>query len=292
MKLKNLILAALMVAFLIPAGVFAVEDDNEEPAESTTAETTAEESSEEATEPEVTEAEDEEKDSFKLTVKVYNVPEDFELIKELSAVYELKNQLGVPDAIVLHLEKVIEKSDFVVAIDALGRKWIEIDDCDVSIYVRPRVKELQIVHHLFDCSGKEVATFLEHDFIDYLTELSDEDAHEIAKTRIQEMNAKGYIFKEARADIKAELPAGVTVKTLDGEDVTPDAKMPTVHLYYIESDCIEEEPAQTTVEQKVDAAKTPNEELQLPATGAQDLLAFFMSAVALLGIGIFFAKKH
>ena len=291
MKLKHLILAALMVAFLIPAGVFAVEDDNEEPTESTTAETTAEESSEEATEPEETEAEDEEKDSFKLTVKVYNVPEDFELIKELSAVYELKNQLGVPDAIVLHLEKVIEKSDFVVAIDALGRKWIEIDDCDVSIYVRPRVKELQIVHHLFDCSGKEVATFLEHDFIDYLTELSDEDAHEIAKTRIQEMNAKGYIFKEARADIKAELPAGVTVKTLDGEDVTPDPKAPTVHLFYIEEGCPAAE-ADKVIEEKVDAATVSAEVQQtLPATGDRSVL-FVLSGAAMLGIAIWIFRHR
>ena len=82
--------------------------------------------------------------------------------------------------------------------------------------------------------------------------------------------------------------------TLDGEDVTPDPHVPTVHLFYIEQGCVEEEEAETTeaIEEKVDAAKTPNEELQLPATGAQDLLAFFMRAVALLGLGIFFAKKH
>ena len=62
-----------------------------------------------------------------------------------------------------------------MAIDArVG--WIEIDDCDVSIYVRPRVKDLQIVHHLFDCAAHEVGAFPEHETVDYLAEITDETA--------------------------------------------------------------------------------------------------------------------
>ena len=203
--------------------------------------------------------------------------------------------MAIPDTIILHKEKIVDKSDYMIAQDALGRDWIEINDCEVTIFVIPRTKDLQIVHHLFDCAAHEVGAFLEHETVDYLAEITDETAQEIAKTRIGQMNAKGYVFKAAKADIEADLPAGVKVTTLDGEDVTPDPHVPTVHLFYIEQGCVEEEEAETTeaIEEKVDAATVDHkDQMTLPATGSHDIVAFLMSATALLGIGIFVVKKH
>ncbi len=288
MKLKILMIAALVAAFVLPAAVFAVEE------EPTTEEQPAEvEEVEENEQPEV-----EENENFNLTIKVLNLAGEDRVVERLSLTYELKSALGVTETIKLHEEKIIKDGEYKIAEDALGRKWIEIDESEVRIFVYPALQDIQIIHHLFDCNGKVVARFIENATIDFLAELNDETAAEIAKTRINKINAKGFIFKEAKAEEIVKLPAGVTVKTLDGEDVTPDEKLPAIHLYYVNAECLTEnnEPTETeNNESKVDDAHfnyTQDPTATLPATGAQDLLAFFMSAVALLGIGIFFAKKH
>lgn len=277
MKIKTLIIAALVAAIFMPAIVFA----DEEPVETT----------------EPVEETQPVENTLQLIVKVLNLADDDAVIEELSAIYELKNALGIPDAVKVHEKKVIEDGKYKIAEDALGRRWIEIDveACEARIYVYPAKQDIQIIHHLCDCTGKVVRRFLEAGQIDFLADLNDEVAAEIAKTRIQQMNAKGFIFKEAKVEVGSDLPPGVTVKTLDGEDVTPDAKLPTVHLLYVESGCLEENPDKTEpeVEEKVDAANADYSSQQtLPATGEQDLVTFLLSASALLGLGIFFARKH
>lgn len=142
-----------------------------------------------------------------------------------------------------------------------------------------------------DCNGDIVHCIWEMDQIDFLTELNDDVAAEIAKTRILQVNAKGYILKDAKVEAGSDLPAGVTVKTLDGKNVTPDTQMPKVQLLYAETGCIEDETERTTkTKVKVDAAIADyDDEQNLPTTGEQALFTFLMSATALLGLGIFLA---
>lgn len=196
--------------------------------------------------------------------------------------------------------------------------------CTIIIDVIPAFKNISIVHELWDCCVDKdgntdwslARTFVEEDvplaagldglvkisWVDYMTKLTvnQEAAAEIAKNRITKLNAGEYVFQEAIFHENLNLTAYMTGKVYDlnGKEIREiKAKNPVILLKYKRAECLPQE----ETEAKVDDAKlvagaetTTNAPAaqQLPATGAKDVTAFFMSAVALLGLGIFFAKKH
>ncbi len=199
--------------------------------------------------------------------------------------------------------------------------WMsEVNDCTIVIKVLPKYEYIQIVHELFDCCitpDGEVKyelwrSFVEDDqrwfsrdgvmeipFLDFHTDLmiNQEKAAEYAKTRLEKINAKDFVFQGAKFYDGINLTSYMTGKVTDfaGNVITISNDVPTIVLTYYRGECVQEE----EVEEKVDDAKlvagaetTAPATQQLPATGAKDITAFFMSAVALLGLGIFFAKRR
>ena len=199
--------------------------------------------------------------------------------------------------------------------------WMsEVNDCTIVIKVLPKYEYIQIVHELFDCCitpDGEVKyelwrSFVEDDqrwfsrdglmaipFLDYHTDLmiNQEKAAEYAKTRLEKINAMDFVFQGAKFYDGINLTSYMTGKVTDfaGNVMTISNDVPTIVLTYYRGECVQEE----EVEEKVDDAKlvagaetTAPATQQLPATGAKDITAFFMSAVALLGLGIFFAKRR
>ena len=200
-------------------------------------------------------------------------------------------------------------------------QWMgEVNDCTIVIKVLPKYEYIQIVHELFDCCitpDGEVKyelwrSFVEDDqrwfsrdgvmeipFLDFHTDLmiNQEKAAEYAKTRLEKINAMDFVFQGAKFYDGINLTSYMTGKVTDfaGNVMTISNDVPTIVLTYYRGECVQEE----EVEEKVDDAKlvagaetTAPATQQLPATGAKDITAFFMSAVALLGLGIFFAKKR
>ncbi len=199
--------------------------------------------------------------------------------------------------------------------------WMsEVNDCTIVIKVLPKYEYIQIVHELFDCCitpDGEVKyelwrSFVEDDqrwfsrdgvmeipFLDFHTDLmiNQEKAAEYAKTRLEKINAMDFVFQGAKFYDGINLTSYMTGKVTDfaGNVMTISNDVPTIVLTYYRGECVQEE----EVEEKVDDAKlvagaetTAPATQQLPATGAKDITAFFMSAVALLGLGIFFAKRR
>ena len=306
MKLKTLLITVLCVVFLLPAITFAVGDDTDQTAE-TTPKTTAEDQQDEQTDTDAGDAEqaveddsdEAEDEAYKFFIYVNDLSNYGLENKELSASYEIYSPLNIADVIEFHAKEILAPNGYKIAVNGLGSKWIEIDGNAAYIFAHPYRKEVQVIHYLTDCNGNVDATFLEKIEVDFLVDLKAEnEAEKIALTRIEKMNDKGYSYAETHVDTFDQLPHGVKVYNIDGEEVTPRPELPTIHVLYKRNDCdkeaIENE-EQADGESKVDAATLPADEEYnnvLPATGAQDLTAFLMSATVLIGLGIFLARKH
>lgn len=290
MKLKILMIAALVAAFLMPAFAYAVYAVDDEPADP------VEEEQVEPTE-ETEEVEEPEKGAFKFTVHVCDLSMFGAENKELGATYELKNAVGIQDALKYHEKKILEPAGYKVAVLEAGIKWIELHENEALVFAHPIKREIQVIHYLLDCNKHVDASFLEKIEVDFLADIDEEMAREVADVRIEKMNERGYLFVEAQVKDIKDLAPNIKVYDLEGNEVTPEPEMPTISLIYARSECFDgdkEEPEMTEpTEAKVDAANADYSLQQtLPATGEQDLVTLLMSATTLLGLGIFFAKKH
>lgn len=282
--MKNfLVVAALVAAFLMPLGVMAEE--------ATTAETTAETTVETTAEPTTAKPE-----TMLYHVEVVDVSQGGRLLEKLSRGYEIKSILAVQKVIDLHIKEVIEPAGYVVAKTALSKAWIEMEPEKATIYVHPAKKAVQVIHRLYRCDGTVKHDLLEVIEVPYLTELTKDTAKDILKSKIERVSGRGYVVKGL--DVEPYEPIPYKVYDLEGHEVTPEASLDTVYVYYLDEACpVETEQAD---ESKVDAAKVEVKPLapevvgslpaSLPATGDRSVLGFMIGAM-LLAVGIVAFKR-
>ena len=277
---KLMLLAALVVAFFLPLTVMAEEATTEETIVETTAETTT-------AKPE----------TMMYHVEVVDVSQGGVLLEKLSRGYELKTILGGQKVIDLHIKEVIEPAGYVVAKTALSKAWIEMEPDKATIYVHPAKKAVQVIHRLYRCDGTVKHDLLEVIEVPYLTELTKDTAKDILKSKIERVSGRGYVVKGLDVEPYEHIP--YKVYDLDGHEVTPEASLDTVYVYYLDEACpVETEKAD---ESKVDAAKVEVKPLapevvgslpaSLPATGDRSVLGFMLGA-ALLGVAVVIYKRH
>lgn len=261
-----------------------------------------------------------------ITVKLYDVYNK-EIVDFATKSYEVK-KMQVPDqaGILKHyMNNFFPANDYQVlkGWNLQDEIWgmMSIEDCTIQINVLPLYAQIQIVHELYDCCitpGGDYKyelwrSFVEDDekwnrrdglmeipFLDFHTDLmiNQDKAAEYAKTRLEKINAKDFVFQGAKFYDGINLSGYMTGKVVDfqGKVATIKNGIPTIVLTYYRGECVKPEETEAKVDDAklVAGAETTNAPAaqQLPATGAKDVTAFFMSAVALLGLGIFFAKKH
>lgn len=243
------------------------------------------------------------------------------ILKDFTRVFKVdKNKYPSFEAIFkTYMAQFFPVNDYQIVNTWYGQPWVEIPgvlptqidkDCTITLKVIPLLQKVNVIHVLNDCctspdgqvSKRVFKKFVEQgvavDFIKYHTELLIDNAKaaEFAQTRLQKINALDFVFVGAKFDSGINLDGYMTgeVYDLNGKKVaTIENTLPTITLIYDRAECAEEKVDNATVgNTNTTNAPATAAGTQLPATGAKDVTAFFMSAVALLGLGIFFAKKH
>lgn len=283
MRLKTLLAAVIIAAFLIPC-IFVVADEVDEPADPPEPTEVSEE-----TEEDVEDA-DKPPEDVVIAIDVYDLDNGGQKLAELSATYSIHApaMLNVYDVIKYHVDEVIERSPFTVAMSPIGGDFIKVGGDRVEIYVHPRVKSVQIIHHLLDCQDNVERQFLEEIVLNYSFVLTDETAADAAKARIERMSGRGYTFQRVVLEEDAKLPPGVKIKNLDGEEVTPEPGKTTIHVIYVhECSKTMQREIDKKVEQKVDAIQTSAMPQELPATGDKGIPdAGSMAMIGMLLFGL------
>ena len=246
-----------------------------------------------------------------------------EILKDYTRVFKVdKNKYPSFEAIFkTYMAQFFPVNNYQIVNTWYGQPWVEIPgvlptqidkDCTITLKVIPLLQKVNVIHVLNDCctspdgkvskniSKKFVEQNVYVDFIKYHTELMIDNtkAAEFAQTRLQKINALDFVFVGAKFDSGINLDGYMTgeVYDLNGNKVATikNDLLPTITLIYDRAECAEEKVDNATVGNTNTNTNAPATAAgtQLPATGAKDVTAFFMSAVALLGLGIFFAKKH
>ncbi len=246
------------------------------------------------------------------------------ILKDFTRVFKVdKNKYPSFEAIFkTYMAQFFPVNNYQIVNTWYGQPWVEIPgvlptqidkDCTITLKVIPLLQKVNVIHVLNDCctspdgqvSKRVWKKFVEQgvavDFIKYHTELLIDNAKaaEFAQTRLQKINALDFVFVGAKFNDGIHLDGYMTgeVYDLNGNKVATikNDLLPTITLIYDRAECAEEKVDNATVgntNTNTTNAPATAAGTQLPATGAKDVTAFFMSAVALLGLGIFFAKKH
>lgn len=189
-----------------------------------------------------------------------------------------------------------------------GLKLVKSNPIDINknsgsteaiLYYEPENKPLTVIHILKGRAPLGEVLFIPSDLV-----MTERVGIDIAKTRIEQVNNRGYKFERAIYDDGLRRnPLIKEYYDLQGKKIAIKDSEPVLYLYYdavkvVDATKIGDQGTANNTQQQTTAILTPqtqpvtaNTGEQLPSTGVADYSFLFISAAAMMAAGIFMAKR-